>query len=228
MSATASKTIISRGLLWGMSPAARWLWLLVLILASSIGVFSLRYGLPQVPLSGLENFATHRTSLVVHALFASIALIIGPWQFLPRLRERHPALHRINGRVYVTAVLVGWAASVPIALNAQTGLAASAGFLGLGAAWFGTTAVAVWLILRGEIARHRRWMIRSYFLTASAITLRIYLGTGAALQIPFGDSYPAIAWLCWVPNLIAAELYLRFFNRAAPSRTAYSPTSQQA
>jgi hypothetical protein len=26
-----------------------------------------------------------------------------------------------------------------------------------------------------------------------------------ALHIPFEEAYPAIAWLCWVPNLMVAE-----------------------
>lgn len=71
-------------------------------------------------------------------------------------------------------------------------------------------------------------MIRSFALTASAITLRIYLGLGTALQIPFEDSYPAIAWLCWVPNLIAAELYLRFMDSTArPLRAPAFLTERQ-
>lgn len=26
--------------------------------------------------------------------------------------------------------------------------------------------------------------------------------------IPFEQAYPCIAWLCWVPNLVFAELFL--------------------
>jgi hypothetical protein len=27
---------------------------------------------------------------------------------------------------------------------------------------------------------------------------------------PFSIAYPAIAWLCWIPNALAVEVYLRF------------------
>lgn len=39
----------------------------------------------------------------------------------------------------------------------------------------------------------------------AAVTLRIYLPFGIASGMPFEEAYPAIAWLCWVPNLIVAE-----------------------
>ena len=71
------------------------------------------------------------------------------------------------------------------------------------------TGLAVQFILRGDASRHRRWMIRSYALTAAAITLRIYL----PLIFVFHWSF---AWLCWIPNALAIEVYLRFVP--TPSR----------
>jgi len=52
-------------------------------------------------------------------------------------------------------------------------------------------------------------MIRSFALTLAAVTLRIYIPIGLALPVPFEVSYQAISFLCWVPNLLLAELYLR-------------------
>jgi hypothetical protein len=86
------------------------------------------------------------------------------------------------------------------------------GFFGISRArrgWIVATGLAVRFILRGDAIRHRRWMIRSYALTA-AITLRIYLPLIFAFHWPFAIAYPAIAWLCWIPNALAAEVYLRF------------------
>lgn len=61
-------------------------------------------------------------------------------------------------------------------------------------------------------------MLRSYALTSAAITLRLYLGAATAAKLPFADAYPAIAWLCWVPNLALVELALRWPARQ-PART---------
>lgn len=115
------------------APAAEWSyaaksgWVLMAALATAVGSYSLRYGLPHVPWPLLANFATRRASLSVHAVSASIALLVGLWQFLPDLRARRIGLHRALGRTYVAAVLVGWAASIPVGLHAETGNVASEG-----------------------------------------------------------------------------------------------------
>ncbi|MEC3981359.1 hypothetical protein [Amycolatopsis sp. H20-H5] len=47
------------------------------------------------------------TSLMVHALPAGLTLIIGPRQFVPRLRARFPRLRR----VYLISVVAAWMAA---------------------------------------------------------------------------------------------------------------------
>jgi hypothetical protein len=52
-------------------------------------------------------------------------------------------------------------------------------------------------------------MTRSFALTFAAVTLRIYIPLALAAGVGFADSYPAIAWLCWVPNLVVAQFLVR-------------------
>jgi uncharacterized membrane protein len=194
-------------------------WAVLALLATFTSITAMRYGLPTVPYPVLTNFVTHRPILSVHAISAAIALLVGPWQFLDRLRARRLGLHRVVGRIYVAAIALGWASSIPIALHAETGAIASAGFLMLGACWIATTITAVSKALLGNIRSHRRWMIRSYALTAAAITLRLYLGIAIGLHLPFNVAYPAIAWLCWIPNLAATELVLLLIRSRASGRS---------
>ena len=58
-------------------------------------------------------------------------------------------------------------------------------------------------------------MVRSVALTLSAVTLRLYLGGATALGADFDAVYPAIAWLCWVPNLVLAQWWLARHPRVA-------------
>jgi len=46
-------------------------------------------------------------------------------------------------------------------------------------------------------------------LTFAAVTLRLYLPSSMAAGIPFEIAYPAIAWLCWLPNVAVAEWLVR-------------------
>jgi uncharacterized membrane protein len=192
------------------SPALAWSWALLALSALAIGLFSLRYALPGMPLpSDLPSLALSPRPFVVHAVSASLALMLGPLQLVPAWRARFPALHRWVGRAYVLSVAVAWLSSLPLAVNAMTGAVAATGFFALGVAWIVATGMGLAFALQRRFAEHRRWMLRSFALTAAAITLRIYLGASMAADIDEALSYPFIAWLCWLPNLLVAEWYLR-------------------
>jgi hypothetical protein len=59
--------------------------------------------------------------------------------------------------------------------------------------------------------------VRAFALTYAAVTLRLWLvalmGTqvaaGVDQVIAFDRAYVVVPFLCWVPNLLVAELYLR-------------------
>jgi uncharacterized membrane protein YozB (DUF420 family) len=117
--------------------------------------------------------------------------------------------------------MVGGLSAIALAPAAQTGAVAGLGFGLLGALWVASTIAALVAIRGGDVTAHRRWMTRSFALTLAAVTLRLYLPAAFAAGIPFPTSYPVIAWVCWVPNLIVAELLLR--SRVAVVAT---PSSQ--
>lgn len=75
--------------------------------------------------------------------------------------------------------------------------------------WLSTLALAVRHAWRGEVAAHRRWMVRNFALTLAAVTLRFYIPGSLMAGIEFETAYAYIAWLCWVPNLVVAEWMLR-------------------
>jgi hypothetical protein len=185
-------------------------WTLLTFFAIGTGLQALRYALPNVPFPApLPNFSVRHNWLIAHALFSAIALLSGPWQFLSSFRRRWLAAHRWTGRIYCGAVLAGWLASLPIAAHAQTGQMASAGFLVLGIFWIGTTAAGYFAIRSGRVQPHRAWMMRSYALTAAAITLRMYLPVLLLSGVSFAVSYPLVAWMCWIPNLLFVEWLIR-------------------
>jgi hypothetical protein len=87
------------------------------------------------------------------------------------------------------------------------------------------TGYAVYIARRCDTAR--RWMIRSYALPTAAITLRIYPPLVFVFHWPLAIGYPAIAWLCWIPNVIAVELYLHLVPTpsgiSVPGRLEFQP-----
>jgi uncharacterized membrane protein len=177
-----------------------------------VGLASYRYLIPGAPGAAppiLANAFTRYGVLTVHAGFAATALILGPFQFLAGVRARRPRVHRWIGRTYAVCCLAAGVAGLVLAFGARTGPISTAGFGLLAVTWLITTSLAWRAALARQFVEHRRWMIRSYALTFAAVTLRLYLPIAFVAPWGYDDTYRAISFLCWVPNLAFAEWWLR-------------------
>ena len=143
----------------------------------------------------------------MHFLGAGFALAIGWSQFWAGLRKRYVQLHRYLGIAYVMLVLLAGAPSgFYLALHANGGFSNMMGFGMLALLWFLTTAVAFYHVRNRDFQRHKNWMIRSYSLCLAAVMLRLWLPFFiAVLGVSPDEAYLAVAWFCWVPNIIVAE-----------------------
>lgn len=159
------------------------------------------------------TYALYPAAIYAHIFGSAVALTIGPFQFWSRLRSQRPQLHRWLGRIYLlVGVVIGGTAGLFMAFHAFGGLPARLGFGFLAVLWLYTGYRAYRAIRGKDIASHRRWIVRNFALTFAAVMLRLYLPASVASGIAFESAYPVIAWLCWVPNLIAAEL---LFNKTS-------------
>jgi uncharacterized membrane protein len=187
-------------------------WLAMMILALLIALVSLRYFIlsPEVAAEPLlaKRFAEYIAPLLFHAGGGIIALSLGPWGFWGAFRNKHLRLHRWMGRIYLLSVLVGSIAGLYMAATAFGGLPTRIGFGMLGALWLTTGAMAYLRVRQGNVQIHRQWMIRNYALTFSAVMLRVWLPLFFALGYEFPEAYTTVAWVCWVPNLLVAELII--------------------
>lgn len=179
-------------------------WLVVIILATFTSLASLRYvaGGSAVPPPLRENFQANQALFLLHISLGSIALLIGPWQFSKKLRVKKTPLHRIAGRVYVGACLLGGAAGLAIAPGSNGGPIATTGFSALAVFWIGTTFMGYLSARRRDFPAHQRWMLLSFSLTLAGVTLRLYLPLALINLEKFSEVYAVIAWACWVPNLL--------------------------
>jgi len=160
--------------------------------------------------------------LYIHAFSAGLALLLGPFQFITKLRDNIPTIHRWTGRVYLLSVLFGSISGLVIAQETIAGLTGRFGFSILALLWFYTALRAYISIRGGHVQQHRRWMIRNFALTFAAVTLRLEIGIGMAVQIgllripeeaAYIAIYQTVPWLCWVPNLIVAQAIIDKLNK---------------
>jgi len=155
------------------------------------------------------HFVERPVVVLAHFLGGGLAMAVGAFQLHVGLRSRFLAVHRWMGRVYVVAVVCGGFAGLTLAIGSTAGPVAQWGFGLLAVAWLASTLNAWRHVRDRNFAQHRAWMIRSYALTLAAVTLRIYLPASMIAALPMDVAYTAIAWLCWVPNLLVAEIFVR-------------------
>ncbi|WP_433268028.1 DUF2306 domain-containing protein [Actinosynnema sp. CS-041913] len=174
----------------------------------------------MVPQPG--NHTWHYPILVGHVIFGSIAILTCVLQIWPWFRQKHPTWHRRVGRIYVFAgVLPAGVMAFAIGIVSPFGPMLQVGNVILSLLWLGTTIAGYRMARRKRYVDHRRWMIRSFALTLSIITNRIW-GVVAAITLTpqldttFGGSEIALlytqagvsAWVGWVLPLLIAEWWL--------------------
>jgi uncharacterized membrane protein len=193
-------------------------WVIMTLACVSIIIIASRYLTfdPEVYFPGQRDpYLQNEFALGVHVLSGMLALLIGPFQFVRRLRRRFVRVHRFMGATYVASATALGVTGLILAPTAYTGLVASAGFTVLDLLMLFTTWTAVRMIMAGRYGEHRRWMIRSFSLIMAGVMLRVWMpihgGLAAAGIVAFSSetAYAAVAWLCWVPNLLLAIWFTR-------------------
>ena len=181
------------------------------VLCLGIALVSWRFLVASVEMT-MPTVAYHAhlrpIAFYAHVGLAPIALALVPFQLWRGLRDERRAIHRLLGRLYGVAVVLSGLGGLWLAMTTTSGPIASSGFALLAVLWVATTIMGIGSAMAGNLANHRAWMTRSIALTLAAVTLRLYLPLSMLTGLPFDAAYTAIAWLCWVPNLIVAELVL--------------------
>ena len=105
--------------------------------------------------------------LGVHAVLATLALVLGPFQFLPSLRQRRPRLHRRLGYAYfgtgVPAMLLAFVyLSITPMDKIYGGAPFAVGLWGIAILTTFTFGTGLFHIVRGEVQAHRTIMVLNF------------------------------------------------------------------
>ena len=152
-----------------------------------------------------------RLAFFIHVYASLWALLAGFTQFSKSLLKKKPKLHRAFGYVYVVDVLlITGPAGLLMGFYANGGISSRIAFVTLAVLWIFCTALALIKAKQKDFKAHRRYMIRSYALTLSALTLRAWkYAITNSFELPPMDVYRSVAWLGWVVNLVVAEYIIR-------------------
>ncbi len=154
-----------------------------------------------------HHFAPVKWYLIAHAFFGGLAMLLGAFQFSNRLRVRYLQVHRMLGYVYVGSVFLSGPFAIPVAKRIDSlSLTAASAVQSFG--WMVTTAIALYCVRNGNLAQHRRWMIRSYPFAMVFTVARLIIPIPPILRMGF----TGIEMVVWTTIAMAALLPTIFLD----------------
>ena len=202
--------------------------LIIILVFGYLSWLMLKICLNYFPWSDSTNFLVLKQDVVhsqpwrfafqTHVITSSLVLLAGFTQFSHSIRNNTPRLHRYAGWLYIIATL---GAALPsgfiLAISANGGLSTQICFVILGLLWGTSTLFALYYAFEKKWLAHRNWMIRSFALALSALSLRTWKLALYQIQ-PYWDwltpihIYQLEAWLGWTINLFIAELIIYWLS----------------
>jgi len=156
------------------------------------------------------QFKHYQIAFFSHVYTSLFVLILGISQFSETLRKTFPKLHKNLGKLYILLVLfIASPSGLIMALYANGGIVSKISFCIQAVLWFVFTYKAYQYVKKKDWHNHQKFMLRSYALTLSAISLRLFKWMiVSAFALPPMDTYRIVSWLGWVFNIALVELYL--------------------
>jgi uncharacterized membrane protein len=166
------------------------------------------------PAAALDALFAAKAGLTRGHVIAGLALVLLiPVQLSARVRGQFLGVHRWLGRtLMVTGMVVGLSGYAMVAIPIGGWLEVSA-IVVYATAFLAALLIAWRHIRRGEVARHREWMLRAVGIGLGIATTRpvvgVFFATRALTGLTPADFFGAAFWIGFTSTTIAAEWYVR-------------------
>jgi uncharacterized membrane protein len=161
-----------------------------------------------------RRFAMHSFATLLHVIPGGLFLLMLPLQFVAAIRRRHPSFHRWLGRGLVAAAVAAALPGMYFGLRLPYGGVGEAIAIASVGGWLlAALACAVVAIRRGDVTRHREWMIRAAAAALGVSTVRLVAAPLDFVFLPFGigpENVLVLAlWSGWAMTFASAEWWIR-------------------
>ena len=157
------------------------------------------------------TFVNNRRFTLIHIVSGSIFLIAAPLQFSAYIRKHYVEIHRWSGRCMIllaaTSAISGLWLAIPFMF---TGIAGTSAVTLFGVFLFIAVIRGFVAIRRGDVQRHRDWMIRAFSIGIGISVVRIV--GGIVLLITRRPTFELLGlafWLGWLISVLAGEVSIR-------------------
>ena len=153
----------------------------------------------------------YQIAFFTHVYTSIFTLIAGFVQFSKTVRSKYPVLHRKVGKFYIGTILfLAGPSGLVMGYHANGGTYSQISFCILAVLWMYFSFKAYRYAREKNWKLHREFIYRSYALTLSAVSLRLFKWViVSTFGFPPMDTYKIVSWLGWVVNLIVAEILIR-------------------
>jgi uncharacterized membrane protein len=160
-------------------------------------------------------FARHPALTMVHIVPGLLFMVLGPLQFVRKLRSKRPALHRWMGRVFiVSGIIIGVTALVMSPSMTLGGANQAVATMFFAIVFLFDLVKAYVAILRRQFAQHREWMIRAFAIGLAVATIRpivgVFFATRRLTNLTPHEFFGTAFWLGFTMHLIAAEIWINY------------------
>lgn len=202
-----------------------YLWLIALAALSTYYLYrAIDYRFLQADRLG-PSLLNKQLWYVGHVMLALPVVFGAPLQFLPKLRQSMPHVHRWIGNAYVIGA--SGAALLAIYLGATIEYEGSRLSLVMtGALWLFFTLAAWRAAVARNVTAHRAFMIRSYTLALVLVWLRLMYDFQDYLFFYVTDENLRDAtreWASWVVPLLVVEFWISWLPQVRPDNS-FKPT----
>ena len=164
--------------------------------------------------AALDGFFAAKPELTgSHVLSGLVLAVLIPIQLSARVRQGYPHVHRWLGRfLLLVGILVGVSAYGMMVAPVGGWLETSATGI-YGTAFLAALVTAWWHIRRGDVTRHREWMLRAIGIVLGIATTRpvmaIFFATSTLTSLRPSQFFGMAMWIGFTSTVLAAEWYIR-------------------
>jgi len=164
------------------------------------------------------GFAGHRLLTMLHITPGLLFILLAPLQFVRRLRNRNPKLHRWIGRVVlVSGLIIGSSALVMSPQMAIGGPNETAATMLFAIVFLFSLSKAYLHIRSGRVSQHREWMIRAFAVGFAVATIRpivgVFFATSRLTHLTPRDFFGTAFWLGFTIQLMVAEIWINYTRK---------------
>ena len=152
----------------------------------------------------------YKIAFFTHVYTSIFLVAIGWMQFSTYIRKKYQKWHRNIGKFYILVILLfSGPSGLIMSYYANGGIFSQTAFIILSILWMLFTYLSFRYAKMLDFKRHQKFAIRSFALTLSAISLRLFKFIIVFLfHPPPMDAYRIVSWLGWFFNLLLAEILI--------------------